>query len=256
MIRRLVPAAAIAVAVLLPGTGAPAQGTGCTLPPNPGGTIDFSQAPPDYVVGTNLLFSFDFNDYAESNYAIDFTYEIDGPDGHHSLRPQTSDLPFVVPALGDYTITAHWTESCDGVTADRRLASATAAFRGVGPPAPYGGLQLRQGTRREPAAALLNVGCPTGAVDEPLRVSARVAGHTVSATVAHGCRGPRFGRTSTRRGARWELRADAQGARIFVKAPARLVGHLELRSGDRVVAAADIRFRPRRGRERASTVRL
>jgi hypothetical protein len=51
------------------------------------------------------------------------------------------------------------------------------------------------------------------------------------------------------------MNADDFGARIFVSAPAKLTGHFELRSGDRVIASADVRFKPNaRGRERVSVL--
>ena len=52
---------------------------------------------------------------------------------------------------------------------------------------------------------------------------------------------------------RWELGASDFGGTIFVRAPLRGTGSFELRSGNRVVFSATLRFRPdRRGRERVS----
>jgi hypothetical protein len=259
MLRRTywLPAVAAAV-VALPGGSAPAQDGGCTLPPNPGATITFGLEPPDYPVGAEMGWGLDFDDPAESDYASRPVFELDGPAGHQAVT-----LPFTVPAEGTYTVTAHWTESCgDAMAADRAVTSRPGTFRGVGPQPPYGSIELRQGGarlqggRREPATALLHVGCPDNRIDEPLRVTARIAGRTVVDVRPHGCLAYRLSRSSHRHGRRWSIAADDLGAEIFVSAPARLTAHVELRSGARVVAAAALRFRPAaRGRERVTVLR-
>jgi len=260
--RRLVlVVSAVTATALLPGGSAPAQDSGCTLPPNPGGTISFGLVPPDYPVGTDMGWSLDYNDPAEQNYAIDLAYEIDGPDGHHTVTPDYVHPLFHVPAEGTYTVTAHWTESCaDGVTPDRTATAGPATFRGIGPQPPSGNVELRQGGarlpggRREPAAALLHVNCPgDNRIDEPLRVSVRFRTRTITNIRPHGCLGYRLSRSSSVLTKRWELGASDFGGTIFVRAPLRGTGSFELRSGDRVVFSATLRFRPdRRGRERVS----
>jgi hypothetical protein len=253
--RRLVLiAAAVAVTALVPGGSAPAQDTGCALPANPGGTLFFGEDPPDYAVGTDMGWGLDYNDPAAQNYAVDLVYEVDGPDGHHTITPDYVHPLFHVPAEGTYTVVAHWTETCnDGVTPDRAVTSRPGTFRGVGPQPPFGGVERRQGTRREPAAALLHVGCPGNRVDEPLRVTVRLAGRTITSVRPHGCFGYKLSRGVSARATRWEMSADDFGGRIFVRAPARLTGHFELRSGDRLVFSATVRFRPdARGRERVT----
>jgi hypothetical protein len=240
-----------------------AQDPGCTLPANPGGSIGFSLEPPEYDVGTDMGWSLDFDQPDEMNYAIDIVYEVDGPDGHHTIVSQSGRPLFTVPAEGAYTVSAHWTESCaDGVTPDRTVSSRPATFKGVGPRPPFGSVELRQGGarlpggKREPATALLHVGCPASRLDEPLRVTARIAGRTIVIVRPHGCLGYTLSRSAARHSRRWQMNADDFGARIFVSAPATLTGHFELRSGDRVIASANVRFRPNaHGRERVSVLR-
>src|SRR3954447_180696 len=257
MHRALLALCLMLAAGLVPGSRSVAQETGCTLPPNPGGAITFGLVPPEYDVGTDMGWGLEFDQPSESGYASEPVYELDGPGG-----PETVTLPFHVPAEGTYTVTAHWTESCgDGVTPDRTVTSRPGTFTGVGPQPPSGGVELRQGGgrlpggRREPAAALLHVGCPNNRIDEPLRVVAHIAGRTITSIRPHGCLGYKLSRSSSRHAKRWQMNADDFGARIFVSAPAKLTGHFELRSGDRVLASADVRFKPNaRGRERVSVL--
>jgi hypothetical protein len=256
--RVLIALGLVLAAGLVPGSNSLAQDPGCTLPANPGGAIAFGLEPPEYDVGTQMGWSLEFDQPGESSYAGEAVYELDGPAGHETVA-----LPFTVPVEGTYTVTAHWTESCgDGVTPDRNVTSRPGTFKGVGPQPPFGSVQLRQGGgrvtggRRDPAAALLDVGCPNSRVDEPLRVTARIAGRTITNVRPHGCLGYKLTRSSNRRAKRWQMNADDFGARIFVSAPAKLTGHVELRSGDRVVASADVRFKPNaHGRERVSVLR-
>lgn len=251
MLRRLVPLTALAAIALLPAGGAPAQDNGCTRPADPHGqVIGLDQV----QLGESVGFGIDFDPYEETNWAIDQVFEVDGPGGHVTLAQGEKFTP---PAAGAYTVNGRWSDTCD-VTPDRTFTATPLTVQVLGPQPPHGGVELRQGAgRNNPAAALLHVTCPsTVAADEPFTVSARIAGHTVSATRAHGCHTHGFGKTFDRRTRRWELRADGEGARIFVTALVKLTGHLELRSGGQVVAAYDVRFRPRRGRERASIVRL
>src|SRR3954447_25241938 len=173
MHRALLALCLMLAAGLVPGSRSVAQETGCTLPPNPGGAITFGLVPPEYDVGTDMGWGLEFDQPSESGYASEPVYELDGPGG-----PETVTLPFHVPAEGTYTVTAHWTESCgDGVTPDRTVTSRPGTFTGVGPQPPSGGVELRQGGgslpggRREPAAALLHVGCPNTRAAEPLRCS-------------------------------------------------------------------------------------
>jgi hypothetical protein len=257
VIRHKVLLAATIALFAVPGARAVAQETGCALPANPGGVVVFGVVPPDYEVGTEMGWGVEFDQPSESDYASEPVYELDGPAGH-----QVVTIPFKVPAEGTYTVTAHWTESCgDGVTPDRTVTSRPGTFQGVGPQPPSGGVELRQGGgrvqggRREPAVALLHVVCPDSRIDEPLRVTARIAGHTIVTTRPHGCLGYKLARSAHRTARRWQMNADDFGARIFVFAPSRLTGHFELRSGDRVVFSAEVRFRPdARGRERVSIV--
>ena len=164
----------------------------------------------------------EFDQQAESGYASEPIYELDGPSGH-----QTVTLPFTVPAEGTYTVTAHWTESCgDGVTPDRAVTSRPGTFKGIGPRPPFGGVELRQGGRRlpggrrEPATALLHVGCPNNRVDEPLRVTASSPGGGSRSSRRAGASGTssaagRAGRRSAGRSA-----SATSAAQIFVRAPA------------------------------------
>src|SRR3954447_5710034 len=177
MHRALLALCLMLAAGLVPGSRSVAQETGCTLPPNPGGAITFGLVPPEYDVGTDMGWGVEFDQPSESGYASEPVYELDGPGG-----PQTVTLPFHVPAEGTYTVTAHWTESCgDGVTPDRAVTSRPGTFKGIGPQPPArgggrsrawarrrppggsncarGGARL-PGGRREPAGALLHVGCP------------------------------------------------------------------------------------------------
>src|SRR3954449_1782970 len=186
---------------LLPGSTSVAQETGCTLPSNPGGAITFGLEPPEYDVGTQMGWGLEFDQPAESGYASEPVFELDGPSGH-----QTVTLPFTVPGEGTYTVTAHWTESCgDGVTPDRTVTSRPGTFTGVGPQPPSGGGELRQGGgrlpggRREPAAALLHVGCPNNRIDEPLRVVAHIDRQREHGVAPHPHRGPPAGGRPRRR---------------------------------------------------------
>lgn len=259
MVRRLLSLATVAVAVLASGAGASAQtaDASCTWPATPGGQV----IGPDLVqLGETIGFGVEYDQPGEGNYAIDQVYEVDGPDGHITLAQGQKLTP---QAPGTYTVNGHWTETCgDGVTPDRTVTGRPLTVTVEGPQPPFGSVELRQGGhrlpggRREPATALLHVGCPQNRIDEPLRVTATLAGRTVTIVRTHGCFGYKLSRGAGRQTKRWEIGVSDFGGQIFVRAPARLTGHFELRSGERVVAAADVRFRPNaRGRERVSVLR-
>jgi hypothetical protein len=259
--RRAIVLATVAGLAAAGSAQAPAQDSACSLPPNPGASITFGLEPPEYDVGVGMGWVLEFDQPSEADYANDFGYEIDGPGGHWTIDPP-GPPSFTIPMEGTYTVVAHWTESCgDGVTPDRTVTSRPGTFKGVGPQPPRGSVRLRQGGarlpggRREPAAALLDVGCPSKRRDEPLRVTARIAGRTIVDVRPHGCLGYSLSRSSFRHTKRWTMNADDFGARIFVSAPGRLTGHFELRSGSAVVASFTVRFRPdARGRERVALV--
>jgi hypothetical protein len=259
MVRRLILMALLGAALLTPGGTAPAQ-SGCTLPANPGGSVQFGLVPAEVDLGEAIGWNVAFNSDAEADYAIDMTYEVDGPDGHHTYT--VGDLPVKATTAGSYTVTAHWTETCDSsVPGGTAVTAKPGSFLVHGPEAPRASLEIHRGGRRLPdgrragAVAIMSITCPTLMIDEPYRAWVRMAGHTVAATSRHGCLSRNASSGRGRATAFYELAAAGELASVTAYAPKRLRGHLELLSGGRLVGAYDVRFFPVKGRERVKLVR-
>lgn len=237
IVRLLVPTM-LAGLVMVP-AGARAD-AGCAWPANPGGQVVFGVDPVQVPVGEPIGWHIEFDQPGESDYIVGAVYEIDGPDGRHTVTSGNGygGASYIPTAPGTYTVSGGWTEHCgDGVTPDRTVTARGATFEALGPQPPYidvflqnGGMRLGHG--RSPATAQIVVQCPSQAPSGAafsVRVTHR--GRVVAGSRAHGCIGYSRIVTQSRHGKTWAISADGKGGRVFVAKGVRRSATLELLSG-------------------------
>jgi len=241
--------ALLAGLVVAPG-GAHADGPGCTWPASPGGQITFGVVPAEVPVGEPIGWTVEYDAAGESNFVIAASYDIDGPDGHHTVTSnQYGGGSYTPTAPGTYTVSGGWTETCgDGVTPDRTVLARSSTFEGLGPQPPYAVLfvqngGVRFGRGRSPATAQMVPECPSLAPTEAaFTVRVRYRGRTVDAMRTHGCTGYSRTPTQVKRGRGWTASADYRGGRLFVGKGSPRTATLELLSGGATLVRYEVQF--------------
>jgi hypothetical protein len=258
--------AAIAIAIGL-AAGPAADAQACTLPPNPAGHVEFSLDPPDYYVGDSVPLFLTVASQEESAFVdpASVSFQIDGPAGPSQVPDPVYPNAAKVspPAAGSYSVTVHWTETCDdGVDppVSRTLASLPATFtaRALGPPDVAVTRRSDIGGAKGLQVAPLCPSDPAHAVDEPLVMSARVrttgprrVRRTVKWTQPHGCAHRDFmgeRRIDIARGRRQQsfvsVDVSYRGLLLTGLPPARASVRLTIESGGRSIASVTVKLSP------------